>query len=78
MRREDQNTLRELGYAPLYKKLGVVHATLAFEDGEVETPEGFMAYKAEEHYLVSDEPPTHVWPVRRDIFESTYVLIENE
>ncbi len=65
-----------LGGYPLYRKVAIVHAALALSDGTIETLEGTMEYKAREHYIVSDDPPTHIWPVRRDIFESTYHIVE--
>ena len=65
-----------LGGQPLYRKVGVVHAALASVDGTIETLEGTLEYKAGEHYIVSDDPPTHIWPVRRDIFEATYNVVE--
>lgn len=64
-----------MGAYPLFRKTSVVHAALALTDGVVDTLEGKMEYKANEHYLVSDDPPTHVWPVRRDIFEKTYTKV---
>lgn len=76
MKYRDKQILHELGGQPLYRKVAIVHAELAYEDGEIETLEGFMQYKALEHYIVSDDPPTHMWPVRRDIFESTYQIVE--
>ena len=29
-----------------------------------------------ERTLASDDPPTHLWPVRRNVFESTYIEAE--
>jgi hypothetical protein len=55
-----------------YRKIAIVLAELATEDGFIDTLEGRMEYKAGQHYIVSDDPPTHYWPVRRDIFEATY------
>lgn len=66
---DDEKTLLTL--APTYKKIGIVHAAQALSDGQIETLEGTMHYKTGD-YIVSDDPPTHVWPVRRDIFEKTY------
>ena len=34
-------------------------------------PEGTMQPQTGD-YLVSDDPPTHLWPVRREVFERTY------
>lgn len=54
-----------------YRKVGTVRAVLAQEDGFIDTLEGRMEFKANEHYIVSDNPPTHIWPVRADIFDRT-------
>lgn len=55
-----------------FRKTSTVFAVRAEEDGFIDTLEGPMEYKSGEHYIVSDNPPTHVWPVRADIFERTY------
>lgn len=38
---------------------------------EVDTPEGRMSADADD-YLVTDDPPTHAWPVKREVFERTH------
>ena len=38
---------------------------------EVDTPEGRMSADAGD-YLVTDDPPTHAWPVKREVFERTH------
>lgn len=58
-------------HAAEYRKVSTVLAAPAHMAGEVETPEGRMAFK-EGDYLVTDNPPTHLWPVRRDVFERTH------
>jgi len=62
--------------SPKYRKTALVRAREAKIDGEIETPEGIMEYKIGD-YLVSDDPPTHIWPVRKEIFEATYELAED-
>jgi hypothetical protein len=54
-----------------YTKIASVLAAQAVHDGEVDTPEGTMWYK-EGDYIVTDDPPTHAWPVKREVFERTY------
>ena len=54
-----------------YRKVGAVLAARAEVPGVVRTPEGDMRYAAGD-YLVTDLPPTHCWPVRREVFEATY------
>ena len=54
-----------------YRKVSAVLAARAESSGVIRTPEGAMRYAAGD-YLVTDTPPTHVWPVRRDVFETTY------
>jgi len=39
--------------------------------GTIKTPEGDMRFQAGD-YIVTDNPPTHVWPVRQQVFEATY------
>ena len=54
-----------------YRKTATVLAAVAPCDGEVDTPEGVMRYR-EGDYIVTDNPPTHAWPVWRDVFLRTY------
>jgi hypothetical protein len=55
-----------------YVKQGYVLAEQATEPGRIQTLEGVMSYEAGE-YLVTDAPPTHMWPVKKEIFERTYI-----
>lgn len=56
-----------------YRKTATVLARQIDYPATVRTPEGDM--KAEPgDYLVTDNPPTHAWPVRKEVFESTYVI----
>lgn len=61
---------------PVYVKVGSVIAVPAPQAGTVVTLEGEMAFHAGD-YIVADNPPTHAWPVRKDVFESTYILRGN-
>jgi hypothetical protein len=54
-----------------YLKRAPVLAEQAERAGSISTPEGIMRFEAGD-YLVTDSPPTHVWPVKRAIFEATY------
>lgn len=54
-----------------YRKVAGVLAVRLSEPFEVDTPEGRMSADAGD-YLVTDDPPTHAWPVRREVFERTY------
>lgn len=60
----------ELG---VYLKGATVIATQAQIAGIVKTPEGDMRFQAGD-YIVTDNPPTHAWPVRQQVFEQTYNL----
>ena len=57
-----------------YRKTATVLAVQARDPGIVFTPEGPMEFHAGD-YIVTDNPPTHAWPVKAHIFESTYVGI---
>ena len=57
--------------APRYRKTALVHAIPLSDTASIETPEGVMVGQPGD-YLVSDDPPTHLWPVRREVFERTY------
>lgn len=55
-----------------YRKIEPVYAEQAQADGSIETLEGVMQYHAGD-YLVTDRLRTHIWPVKREVFERTYV-----
>jgi hypothetical protein len=57
--------------APRYRKTALVHAVRLLEEMHIHTPEGVMVGQPGD-YIVSDDPPTHLWPVRREVFERTY------
>lgn len=54
-----------------YRKTATVLAARMREPFEVDTPEGRMSADADD-YLVTDDPPTHAWPVKRAVFERTH------
>lgn len=54
-----------------YLARGHVLAEEATKPGRIITPQGVMSYEAGD-YLLTDSPPTHIWPVKREIFERTY------
>lgn len=56
---------------PVYVKTGTVIAVPAPRAGTIVTLEGEMAFHGDD-YVVTDNPPTHAWPVRKDVFERTY------
>jgi hypothetical protein len=58
-----------------YRKTATVLAIPIDYPAIVRTPEGDMAMEPGD-YLVTDNPPTHAWPVRRAVFEATYVPSE--
>jgi hypothetical protein len=60
---------------PLYRKVAPVRAIELHEDVTVDTPEGTMEAHAGD-FLVSDDPPTHLWPVKREVFLRTYEVAE--
>lgn len=65
------------GVARQYRKTALVWAMPLSEEATIDTPEGQMVCRIGD-YLASDDPPTHLWPVRRDIFEATYVPAKQE
>ena len=62
------------GAAEVYSKVGTVLAVQAPISGVVVTPEGEMRYQAGD-WILTDNPPTHAWPVQDQIFRNTYVPI---
>jgi hypothetical protein len=57
-----------------YAKTATVLAAVAMQDGVVNTPEGKMSFKAGD-FIVTDNPPTHCWPVKREVFQATYEVV---
>lgn len=73
-KRENVETM--MAVADRFEKTGTVRAIVAQQAGSIVTLEGTMRFGAGD-YIVSDDPPTHAWPVRKDIFERTYRQIAN-
>lgn len=67
----------EAGPRGSYHKTASVYARQIDTDVKIETPEGVMEAHAGD-YILSDDPPTHLWPVRREVFESTYVAVGDD
>ena len=57
-----------------YVKFATVLAAQVSVDGKVFTPEGEMEFNNGD-YIVTDNPPTHAWPVKKGVFENTYSKI---
>jgi len=43
-------------------------AIVRFDEGDMAAEPG--------DYIVTDNPPTHAWPVQRDVFEATYRMAD--
>lgn len=63
------------GTVKVYRKGVTVLAVQAQVGGVIETPEGELRYQAGD-YILTDNPPTHAWPVREQVFLATYSLEE--
>lgn len=63
------------GSTHAYRKTATILARQINDEVIILTPEGNM-YAHPGDYIASDDPPTHLWPVRREVFESTYEQIE--
>ena len=59
-----------------WRKTATVFARQHSIPFRVHTPEGVMEGAAGD-YLVTSNPPTHMWPVRREIFEATYEEVKD-
>lgn len=59
---------------PVYAKEATVIAWPADNPGVIETTEAVMTFQAGD-YIVTDNPPTHAWPIHKLVFESTYVEV---
>lgn len=55
-----------------FRKTATVLARKVDYQFTVLTPEGEMNGEPGD-YIVTDNPPTHAWPVRGSVFEATYV-----
>ena len=57
----------------VYVKGASVLAAQADQAGVINTPEGRMTFQAGD-WILTDNPPTHAWPVRQQVFEATFSL----
>ncbi len=64
------------GRLAIYAKHGQVIAAQAGQSGVIDTPEGQMTFQAGD-WILTDNPPTHAWPVRDDVFRATYNLVSH-
>lgn len=60
----------------IYLKGATVIAGQAQISGVVQTPEGEMTFQPGD-YIATDNPPTHAWPIRQQVFETTYEIYES-
>lgn len=57
----------------IYSKQATVIAGQAQVPGIIETQSGQMTFQAGD-YIVTDNPPTHAWPVRADVFGDAFAF----
>lgn len=69
--RDPESVQRQMLGTHVFQKKALVRARQIHTPFAVHTLEGTMRANAGD-YLVSDFEMTHAWPVRRDVFESTY------
>jgi hypothetical protein len=67
----DRHPLSDKMPLAIYGKAGTVIAGQAQIAGVIKTPEGDMRFQAGD-WILTDNPPTHAWPVRGAVFEITY------
>jgi hypothetical protein len=60
-----------------YVKVDRVLAVEADRTGVINTLNGPVWYSKGD-YILTDNPPTHTWPVKRDIFKRTYQLVRSQ
>jgi hypothetical protein len=73
-RHVDRHPLSDHGQLADYTKHASVLAAQAQQSGVIDTPEGQMTFQAGD-WILTDNPPTHAWPIREDVFRSTYTLV---
>jgi hypothetical protein len=59
-----------------YRKVALVDARQADSEGTITTLEGVMSYSAGDYICTG--PAGESWPVQREIFEATYVLVDDD
>jgi hypothetical protein len=72
----DRHPFAEDQRIDIYFKDVSVLASQAPQAGVIVTPEGEMTFQAGD-YILTDNPPSHAWPVRQQVFETTYQLEKN-
>jgi hypothetical protein len=71
----DRHPLANVVELGRYAKHGTVIAGEAPQSGVIDTPEGQMTFQPGD-FIVTDDPPTHAWPVRGDVFKDTYHIVD--
>ena len=66
-----EHPLAQAAQPALYSKVGTVLVVEAPIGGVIVTPEGEMRYQAGD-FILTDNPPTHAWPVQAQTFRNTY------
>jgi hypothetical protein len=66
-----EHPLAQTAQPALYSKVGTVLVVEAPISGVILTPEGEMRYQAGD-FILTDNPPTHAWPVQAQTFRNTY------
>lgn len=72
----DRHPLSGVREPMLYSKVGTVLVVEAPIGGVVVTPEGEMRYQAGD-FILTDNPPTHAWPVQAQTFRNTYRAVNH-
>jgi hypothetical protein len=76
MREEDPDDMSAIPF-PLpgpvgrFRKTTPILARQINDEVTVVTPEGSMDAQPGD-WIASDDPPTHLWPIRAEVFERTY------
>ena len=61
-----------------YRKTATVLAVPIGQNIEVETREGWLLANKGDYLVVNKNDRTYPWPVKKEIFESTYVEVSTE
>ena len=75
------HTMAEIAFeqpGPEYRKVATVLAVQLESDAEIETREGWLQANKGDYLVVNTQDRTYPWPVRKEIFEKTYVLIKEK
>ena len=63
---------------PTYRKVATVEAIQLESDLEIETREGWLKANKGDYLVVNSKDRKYPWPVKKEIFESTYQRIIGE